>query len=119
MELLLGASLIVIEARGRPEVAPAELEAALDAEMDRLAGVPPSKEELARVRLQRATKRARAMQTAEGRADRIGMYAALLDDPRRFLGEQRRDEEIGPGEVSAFATTWLAGRRRKYLWFLP
>jgi predicted Zn-dependent peptidase len=119
MELLLGASLIVIEAKGRPEILPGELEAALDAELDRLADEAPSEEELARVRLQRATNRARAMQKVEGRADRIGMYAALLDDPRRFLGEQQRDDEIGPADVSEFARTWLAPARRKYLWYLP
>ncbi len=119
MELLLGASLIVIEAKGRPEVPPADLEAALDAELDSLADAPPSDEELARVRLQRATIRAKDMQKADQRADRIGMYAALLDDPRRFLGEQQRDDDIGPGEVSAFARTWLARERRKYLWYLP
>jgi predicted Zn-dependent peptidase len=119
MELLLGASLIVIEAKGRPEILPGDLEAALDAELDRLADEAPSEEELARVRLQRATNRARAMQKVEGRADRIGMYAALLDDPRRFLGEQQRDEEIGPADVSEFGRTWLAPARRKYLWYLP
>jgi predicted Zn-dependent peptidase len=119
MELVLGASLIVVEAIGRPETEPAALEAALDAELDRLASDPPSEGELARVRLQRATKRGMEMQTVERRADRLGMYAALLNDPSRFLGEGERDVDIGPEEVRALARTWLRRESRKYVWYLP
>ena len=119
MELLQGASLLLIEVMVPPDVEPADLEAALDSELDLLASQPPSGEELARVRLQRATQRAKTMQKVEQRADRIGMYASLLDDPNRFLGEQQRDGDIGPEDVRGFARAWLASGNRKYLWYLP
>jgi predicted Zn-dependent peptidase len=117
--LLAGASLLLVEATGRPEVPATELEAALDAELDRLASEPPSEEELERVRLQRATRREKDNQKAEKRADRIGMYACLLDDPQRVLGEQQRDHSITAEDVARCARESLAPAKRKYLWYLP
>jgi predicted Zn-dependent peptidase len=117
--LLAGASLLLVEATGRPEVPAAELEAALDAELDRLATEPPSEEELDRMRLQRHTRREKDNQKAEKRADRIGMYACLLDDPLRFLGEQQRDQAITAEDVTRCARESLAAGKRKYLWYMP
>ena len=118
-ELTLGASLVLLEVSGRPDVAPQRTEAAVDAELDRLALEPPSEEELERVRVYRQTRRAKAWQKAGERADRIGLYACLLGDPSLAFGERARDDGIDPAEVVEVARTSLAARRRSYLWYLP
>ncbi len=117
--LVAGASLLLVEATGRPEVAAAVLEAALDAELDRLASEPPSDDELDRVRLQRRTRREKDYQKADKRADRIGMYACLLAEPQRFLAELQRDQAITADAVAGCARQSLAPAKRKYLWYLP
>jgi predicted Zn-dependent peptidase len=118
-ELVLGASLVLVEVTGRAGVAPERIEAALNAELDRLALEPPDEEELARVRIHRQTRRAKAWETARERADRIGLYACLLGDPMPAFGERARDDEIGPAQVEEVARTWFAPARRSYLWYLP
>jgi predicted Zn-dependent peptidase len=118
-ELVLGASLVLVEVTGRAGVAPERIEAALNAELDRLALEPPDEEELARVRIHRQTRRAKAWETARERADRIGLYACLLGDPRPAFGERARDDDIGPTQVEEVARTWFAPARRSYLWYLP
>jgi predicted Zn-dependent peptidase len=118
-ELTLGASLVLLEVTGRPGVAPQRIDAAVDAELDRLALEPPSQRELERVRVYRQTRRAKAWQKAGERADRIGLYASLLGDPTLAFGERERDADIGPAEVVEVARTWLTAHRRSYLWYLP
>ena len=117
--LVGGASLLLIEATARPDVAPSTLEAALFGELDRLAADAPAAEELARVRLQRETNRALDRERSEERADRIGMYAALLDDPARFGTEAARDAAIDGAAVSASAREWLGSANRACVWYLP
>ena len=118
-ELTLGASLVLVEVTGRAGVAPQRIEAAVDAELDRLALEPPRDGELERVRAFRQARRAKTWQKAGERADRIGLYACLLGDPSLAFGERARDDDIGPAEVLEVAHTWLAARRRSYLWYLP
>ena len=118
-ELRLGASLVLFEITARPDVAPEALEAAMDGELDRLAEEPPGEAELERVRTHRQARRAKLWETARDRADRIGLYACLLGDPRPAFGERARDADIGPGEVVETARTWLGQGRRSYLWYLP
>ncbi|HEX6128843.1 MAG TPA: pitrilysin family protein [Candidatus Limnocylindria bacterium] len=118
-ELRLGASLILFEVTGRPGVAMGALEAAVDAELDRLAAEAPVAEELERVRTHRRARRAKLWEKARDRADRIGLYACLLGDPLPAFGERERDADIGPEQVVETARTWLARSRRSYLWYLP
>jgi zinc protease len=118
-ELTLGASFAIIEVTGRPGVAPERLEAAIDVELDKLALEAPGDDELARVRVRRQTRRAKAWERAGERADRIGLYACLLDDPWLAFGERARDDDIGPEEVQEVAREWLARPRRSYLWYVP
>ena len=114
-ELRLGASLILFELTGRPGIAMDALEAAVDAELDRLATQPPGAAELERVRTHRRVRRAKLWEKARDRADRIGLYACLLGDPQPAFGERERDADIGPAEVGETAQTWLARSRRSYL----
>ena len=117
--LVDGAALMVLEVTARDGVEPAALEGAIDHELDLLAQAPPGEDELQRVRRQRATRRAAAMEQAEERADRLGMYACLLDEPQRFGTEGERDAAIDAGAIARLAGARLARDERSYVWFLP
>ena len=114
-----GASLLVIDVMAAEDAEPAELESALMEELDRLGEEAPSDEELDRVRLRRTTSLAITMQESEERADRIGMYAALLDDPERFNTERERDLAVTGEAVRDLARSALSAENRVSLWYLP
>lgn len=117
--LVGGASLFVVEAMATEDANPSELEAALTLELDRLAEEPPSEEEMGRVRLRRATSHAVEMQDTEDRADRIGMYAILLDEPERFGRERERDLAVTADAIRDLALGPLSAENRVSLWYLP
>ena len=117
--LVGGKSLFVVEAIVTGDADPAELEAALTHELERLAEEAPSEEEMARVRLRRATSHAVSMQETEERADRIGMYASLLDEPERFGRERERDLAVTADAIQDLARGPLSVENRVSLWYLP
>ncbi|HEY7526113.1 MAG TPA: pitrilysin family protein [Candidatus Limnocylindria bacterium] len=117
--LTAGNALVEIDVEVAEDVEPAEAEAALFAELDRLASEPPNEEELARIRLRRETERAGTMEIASERAERIGMYAALLDEPQRYGQEAARDRVITADTVAALAAGPLSAPNRVALWYLP
>lgn len=117
--LIEGAALLLISATAREDVAPERLQAGLDGELDRLAAELVDEAELDRVRLQRATNRAALLERAEERADRIGMFAALLDAPELFGSEEAADRAVHPEAVRAVSERWLGPANRACLWYLP
>jgi zinc protease len=117
--LVTGTALLEIDATASTGADPLEVEAALSAELDGLATEPPDDEELARVYLGRATDHAVTMQEAAQRAERIGMYACLLDEPERFGREGEHDRAIGPDAIRDFARNALSAENRALLWYLP
>jgi zinc protease len=117
--LVSGSALFLVDVTAAEDVANADVEAALINELDRLADEPPSEEEMARVRLRRATDHAVRMQESDERADRIGMYACLLNEPERYGRERQRDDAIGPDAVREFARDALSAENRVSLWYLP
>ena len=116
---VVDAGLLVITATAREGVAPAELEAGLEGELRRLADEAIGQEELERVRVRRLANRAASMQQAEERADRIAMYAALLDDPDRVYAEAARDAAITPGAIRDWAETALTPENVARLRYVP
>jgi zinc protease len=117
--LIGGVSLLEIDVTASEGTEPAEVEAALAAELDRLAGEPPDDQELARVCLRRATTHAVTMQGSDERAERIGIYACLLDEPERFGQEGVRDLAITADAIADLARGPLSARNRVSLWYLP
>ena len=59
------------------------------------------------------------MEIASERAERIGMYAALLDEPERFVQETARDREMTAERVAALAAGAFSEANRVALWYLP
>jgi predicted Zn-dependent peptidase len=117
--LAAGNALLEIDVTASEDANPEEVEAALYVELDRLAAEPPTAEELSRVSLRRETDRAVTMQESGERAERIGMYACLLDEPERFGREAEADRSIGADAIADLARGPLSDRNRVVLWYLP
>lgn len=76
-----GASITAGWATVRPGVSVERVEAALFEELDRIGAEPVSDDELARAKALAETDELAALSRVEERADRLSMYALLLDDP--------------------------------------
>jgi streptogramin lyase len=85
-----GSTALGIWATARPEVAVADLETQLLAEIDELAATGPADEELARVRTLHAAAVEAGLEQIGERADRISQYACLFDDPEMVNTEVAR-----------------------------
>ncbi|HEX6139775.1 MAG TPA: pitrilysin family protein [Candidatus Limnocylindria bacterium] len=114
-----GASMFVMWATARPEVAPEQLEAALVAEVERLAADGPSDEELERVRNLHAAAVESSLERIAERADRLSMYTCLFDEPERINAEVSRYLAVGPAEVRAAMADTLRADNRLVLTYLP
>jgi zinc protease len=91
----------------------------LDDELDQLATTPPRDEEMARVRLRRATTRASSGERVADQADQIGMYAGLLSSPELYYTQGERDAATSADAISACVRDWLAPANRASVWYLP
>jgi zinc protease len=117
--LAAGNALLEIDVTASEDADPEEVEAALATELDRLTTEPPGADELARICLRRETERAVTMQESGERAERIGMYAVLLDEPQRFGREAALDREVTGHRIADLAGGGLSEPNRVVLWYLP
>jgi zinc protease len=85
-----GASMFTFWVTARPGIEPERLEAALHAELDRLASEGPTHDELERVRNLHAARTAASLERIAERADRLSMYTCLFDEPERVNEETER-----------------------------
>jgi predicted Zn-dependent peptidase len=118
-ELAHGVSLLEIDVVPVDGVEPAQIEAVLAEELQRLASEPPDEEEMRRIRNSRATAFASSWQDHESRTARIGLYAAMFDEPERFGHEVARDQAVTSDAVAEFARDRLSPSNRVSLWVLP
>jgi predicted Zn-dependent peptidase len=106
-------------ATARPGVAPDELEAAMEVEIDRLAADGPSEDELERVRNLHAAAVESSLERLAERADRLSMYTCLFDEPERLNTEVSRYLAVdGPRVRTAMADS-LRADNRLVLTFVP
>ncbi|MDQ2933671.1 MAG: insulinase family protein [Chloroflexota bacterium] len=114
-----GASIFALWTTARPGGDPAQLEAALLGEIDRLASDGPSEEELERVRNLHASQIETSLERVAERADRVSMYACLFDDPDRINSEVARYRAVDAPRVRAAMTNALRADNRVVLTYLP
>jgi predicted Zn-dependent peptidase len=114
-----GASMFTLWATARPGVDPADLEALLVTEMDRLAADGPSEAELERVRNLHAAAVESSLERIAERADRLSMYTCLFDDPERINTEVNRYLAVGPDRIRRGMAETLRPDNRLSLTYLP
>ena len=114
-----GAAIFTIWVTARPGVGHEGLEAALWAEVDRLAGEGPSDDELERVRNLHASGVESSLERISERADRLSMYACLFDEPERINTEEIRYEAVDAGRVREAMNASLRPDNRVVLTYVP
>jgi zinc protease len=114
-----GASMFALWATARQGVGHEKLEAALLAEIDRLADEGPSGEELERVRNLHAATVESSMERIAERADRLSMYACLFDEPEQINTELSRYWEVDAARVRAAMQGTLRPDNRLVLTYVP
>ena len=114
-----GASMFALWVTARQGVSADRLEAALLAEIERLASEGPSEADLERVRNLRSAQGAGMLERIGERADRLSMYACLFDEPERIQGEVARYRAVDAGRVRDAMQASLHDRNRLTLTYVP
>jgi zinc protease len=116
-QLLSGDFMIRI--RARPEVDLDRIEAAVDEEIGKLAAAPPSREELDRVINGLVTGFVGALETVEGKADRLNYYLYYAGNPGFSEQDLARYRALTPADVQRAAQQYLAGRNHVIISIVP
>ena len=114
-----GASIAAGQATVRPGVDPAVVERAFEEELERLGREPVTADELARARALIETYELEALQRVEERADRLAMFATLLDDPDLINRQLERYLAVTPAEIQAAAAEVFRPDNRVVLTYMP
>ena len=114
-----GAAMLVIWATARPGITSERVEAALVAEVDRLASEDPSDEELGRVRNLHAASVESSLERISERADRLSMYGCLFDEPERVNTEVSRYLAVDAGRLREAAAASIRRDNRLVLTYVP
>jgi predicted Zn-dependent peptidase len=114
-----GPSVFMGWATVRPTSTPAAVEAALLAEVERIGSEPVTADELARAKALIETDELGALQRVSERADRLAMYATLLDDPNEINLQLERYLAVSAEDVRAVAADLLVEHNRLVLTYVP
>lgn len=112
LETRLGPGLFLLGALSGPGVDPTATEAALIAEVERLAAEGPSAVEVEKARNQLRITRVAELLTVAGRASAIQEARAVRGDPAAVNADLLELERVTPAEVREVARRWLAAQNR-------
>jgi predicted Zn-dependent peptidase len=114
-----GASIAAGQATVRPGVDPALVERVFEEELERLGKEPVTADELARAKALIETFELEALQRVEERADRLAMYATLLDDPDFINRQLERYLSVTPEQIQAVAAEVFRPDNRVVITYVP
>ena len=117
--LIGGASIAAGQATVRPGIDPAVVERAFEEELERLGREPVTDDELVRARALIETFELEALQRTDERADRLAMYATLLDDPDMINRQLGRYLAVTAADIQAVAAQVLRPDNRVVLTYMP
>ncbi|MDP2957326.1 MAG: pitrilysin family protein [Longimicrobiales bacterium] len=115
--LLTGASMLLVWATGYPGTSIAELEAALNGELEGLADA--ADEEVERAVAVLETDLVRSLERVGERADLLSMFDLYFDDPGRLNGEVDRLRSVGSEDVRRFAGERFGPGNRAVVTYRP
>jgi len=119
LPLVSGPSLVAGWATVRPESTPEAVEAALLAELARMAAEPISADELHRAQALVETEELAALQRVAERADRLSMWATLVGDPGEVNRQLERYLAVTAEDVRAVCADVLVAANRAVLTYVP
>ncbi|HEX5240919.1 MAG TPA: pitrilysin family protein [Candidatus Limnocylindrales bacterium] len=119
MGLVAGASLTSGWATARPGVDLEELEAAYWEELDRMTREPVSDDELERAKALTEADELGALMRVEEKADRLSMYATLLDDPDLINRMLPRYLAVTAEQIRSVCAEVFRPENRLVLTYLP
>jgi predicted Zn-dependent peptidase len=114
-----GPSVFVGWATVRPEAAVEAVEAGFFDELERISREPISADELARAKALIETDELGGLQRVGERADRLSMYATLLDDPGEINHQLERYLVVTAEDVRAACADVLVPANRVVLTYIP
>jgi zinc protease len=117
----LGSSFLVV-ATARPGKSVAEMQKAIDEEIDRLRREPPTQREVDRAINQIEASFYRAMERAGGfggKANQLNSYYVAGGDPDFFAEDLARYTSLAPSDIQAAVAAWLPADRRVELTVQP
>ena len=114
-----GASMAAGQATVRPGVDPEVVELAFEEELERLGREPVTDDELARARALIETFELEALQRVDERADRLAMFATLLDDPDLINRQLARYLAVTPAQIQAVAAEVFRSDNRVVITYMP
>src|ERR1035437_6870059 len=117
--LIGGASIVAGQATVRPGIDPALVERVYEEELERLTREPVTDDELARARALIETYELEALQRVDERADRLAMYAPLLDDPDMINRQLGRYLAVSAADIQAVAAEVLRPENRAVITYVP
>jgi zinc protease len=117
--LIDGGSIASGQATVRPGVENHVLEAAFEEELGRLGKEPVTDDELARARALIETYELEALQRTDERADRLSMFATLLDDPDMINRQLGRYLAVTAEDIRSAAAEFLGPDNRAVITYVP
>ena len=117
--LASGPSVFMGWATVRPDATAAAVEAGLFDELARIGRDTISNDELARAKALIETDELAALQRVSERADRLSMFATLLDDPGEINRQLERYLAVTPEDVRAACAEFLVADNRVVLTYVP
>jgi predicted Zn-dependent peptidase len=112
-------SVFTIEAVAQPGVSLDELEAAIDAQVQKLASAPPTNEELKRAQNQYETSFVARLQSVAERAQLLNTYQMAVGDPGYADKDLARYRAATPAQVQAVVKATLDPNARVILRVVP
>jgi zinc protease len=113
------AGLFVVGAIAASEKKPAEIEAALTAELETLKTAPVDAAEIDKAKNQIVTSELRDRQTCSGKADLLGEATVLLGDPARANTEIERLQRVTAADIQRVAQKYFTQTNRVVIEYLP
>lgn len=113
--LARGSSLGLISVRPREGVELTRITDEIIATLDEIATAGPRPEELARAKAGFEREWLAALAPIEERADQLGYYATLFDDPQRINNELAEIQQLDLSDIATAAKRWLSPEARATL----
>jgi zinc protease len=118
-DLAKGSDLFVVDVTAHPDVQPAQLEAAVMAELDALHTEGVTEAEVARALALVETGFVTSLQSAAERADQLSRFATYFGDATLANTQVERYRAVSAAGINAFARERLGPDNRAVLWYLP